>query len=222
MRVPEAVIFDMDNRCFELRKAGLSYSNIAKALSCSQGRAWNGVKRTMERISTRLAEDNRDTHRLELERLDSMLQHLWPLTMERSVRKEDGSGEIRVPPSMDAVDRVLKIMDRRARLLGLDTQVIQLNAGHGNEITVGVPQKELGEVSPMEESMRLLKLFVDSGVIDPDVMSRIKRETGLDIVDAEIINEHAPSTSTDADHDGDPFFQGMPDDPDDLPGEDLV
>jgi hypothetical protein len=219
MRVPEAVIFDMDNRCFELRKAGLSYNNIAKALDCSTGRAWNGVKRTMERISIRLAEDNRDTHRLELERLDSMLQHLWPLTMPRKVRKEDGSGDIDVPPSMDAVDRVLKIMDRRAKLLGLDTQVIHLNTGRPGEVAVGPAAKELGEITPKEEAMRLMRLFVDTGVMDPAAMAAIKLSTGLDIVDAEVVSDSTVVTQNDPDDDGEPFFGGMPDDPEDPPLE---
>lgn len=221
MKVPEAVIFDMDNRCFELRKAGLSYNNIAKALDCSVGRAWNGVKRSMDRISTKLAEDNRDTHRLELERLDGMLQHIWPMTMPRKIRKEDGSGDIDVPPSMDAVDRVLKIMDRRAKLLGLDTQVIHVNTGRPGEVAVGPAAKELGEITPQEEAMRLMRLFVDTGVMDAGAMAAISRSTGLDIIDAEVVSETSHASTNDPDEDGEPFFGGMPDNPDELPGEDL-
>lgn len=222
MRVPEAVIFDMDSRCWELRKAGLNYDQISKALECSKSRAWNGVQRSLDRLNTKFAEDNRDVFRIEIERLDAMLSQIWPQTMARDVPREDGNGTVRVPPSMDAVDRVLKIMDRKAKMMGLDTQAIQLSvSGNRSEITVGAAQKELSEITPREEAERFMRLLVESGVMEPAVMAQIKEHTGLDIMDAEIVSEsHAPIGDPDAD--GDPFFSGMPDDPDDSNGEDLV
>lgn len=224
MRVPEAVIFDMDNRCYQLRLAGLSYHRIAKALDCSSSRAWNGVKRSMDRISTKLAEDNRDTHRLQLERLDAIFAQLWPLTMQRKIEKEDGSGSVTVPPSMDAIDRCLKVMERQAKLLGLDTQAITFNTGGGsnNEVTVGPAQKELGEVTPREEAERFMRMLTEVGVMDPTLMTAIKNATGLDIIDAEVITEEVRHDLNDPDADGEPFYGGMPEDPDDSLGEDLM
>lgn len=90
-------------QALELRKAGATYEQIAAELGIRSKRAAWGI------VQTALAEITREPAQavldLELSRLDAMLLGLWP-----TARKGNHG----------AVDRVLRIMDRRARYLGLD------------------------------------------------------------------------------------------------------
>ena len=90
-------------RALELRKAGATYDQIAKQVGYSnRGNAQRAVQTALKEIT---AEPAREVLTLELERLDGMLLSLWP-----QARRGD----------VNAVDRVLRIQERRARYLGLD------------------------------------------------------------------------------------------------------
>lgn len=93
-------------RALELRKAGATYDQIARQVGFSErGAAYRAVQTALLEITQEPAQEVRQ---LELERLDAMLLGLWP-----AARKgKEG-----------AVDRVLRIMERRAKLLGLDAPV---------------------------------------------------------------------------------------------------
>ena len=90
-------------KALELRKAGLSFSAIATQLgysnaSCAQ---W-AIRACLKAIVQEPAREVRD---MEVARLDDMLLSIW--------------GEVR-KGHLGAHDRALKIMERRAKLLGLD------------------------------------------------------------------------------------------------------
>jgi hypothetical protein len=90
-------------RALELRKAGASFQQIADQLGyAGPSGAYQAV---MSALDATLREPGESVRTLELERLDRMTLGLWQGAI---------AGEYQ------AVDRVLKIMDRRARLLGLD------------------------------------------------------------------------------------------------------
>jgi len=96
-------IAERERQALELRKAGATYERIAQALGLSErGGAWKLVHRALEQT---LQEPSDELRRLESERLDALLRALWPAAM-------DGKGY--------AVERCLQIMDRRAKMLGLD------------------------------------------------------------------------------------------------------
>ena len=90
-------------RALELRKAGLGYAAIARQLN------YAGPSGAYKAITTALGaltrEPARELLNLELARLDDLLLGLWADARKGNVAK---------------VDRVLKIMARRAALLGLD------------------------------------------------------------------------------------------------------
>ena len=87
----------------ELRKAGVSYAEIAKRLGYrSRGGAHGAVQAGLKAAAL---ETPAEARRLELERLDRLLLTIWPKTLK--------TGEV-----LD-VDRVLKIIEQRAKLLGL-------------------------------------------------------------------------------------------------------
>lgn len=94
---------DMAVRALELRKAGATYETIAQMLGyASKSTAFNAVTRIMN-ASKR--EASKEAFEMELRRLDDLLMTLWPMAR---------AGEL------PAIDRTLRIMERRAKLLGLD------------------------------------------------------------------------------------------------------
>lgn len=111
-------------RCVELRLQGLSYRAIGAAAGCSHVHAWRLITRAMETVNDRTAEDARVLRTLEAERLDAILQGVW-----------DRAAEGDLP----AVDRVLKIMERRARLFGLDAPAkVAPTTPEGDGVTIRV------------------------------------------------------------------------------------
>ena len=124
--------------------------------------------------------------RLELERLDEMQKSLWPLTQFRRETLDDGS-EITVPPDKDAVRTVLGIMDRRAKLLGMNVERTEVAIS-------GLEQREVVDVqsslvggrqeivvdNSKDEALQLLELMSSSGVLDSKIVSEI-----LDNIDEE-------------------------------------
>lgn len=90
-------------KALELRKAGVTFVVIAEQLGY---RGPSGAYRAvMSALKRTLQEPADEVRTLELERLDALLLALW------AQAKQGQQG---------AVDRVLKVMERRAKLLGLD------------------------------------------------------------------------------------------------------
>jgi hypothetical protein len=94
-----------DKEALELRKAGATYQQIADKLGISLSGAGVCVSRAMDALRLEVKEAAEQVLELELDRLDSMLLGLWD-----KARRGDTA----------AIDRVLKIQDRRAKYLGLD------------------------------------------------------------------------------------------------------
>jgi hypothetical protein len=103
---------------FKLRRAGVTYREIAERAIEKFGlerlpQGWNDlyackdVGRELDRLRTELNESVKDLRNMQDERLNDLFVSLWPQAM----RGHQG-----------AVDRVLRIMDRRAKLWGLDKQ----------------------------------------------------------------------------------------------------
>lgn len=96
-------------KAIKMKIDGASYSEIATALGySSRSAAHMDVKRSLEKhvIEEGLAIEA--WRELELSRLDTLQQAIWPKAM---------SGDPR------AIEASLKILDRRAKLLGLDSPV---------------------------------------------------------------------------------------------------
>jgi len=100
----------------ELRKSGANYQQISEATIKKFGLgnlpegwderyAYKDISRELDRLNAELSQNTAETRRMELERLDSLMLGLW------TKARQGNEG---------AVDRILKIMDRRARYLGLD------------------------------------------------------------------------------------------------------
>ena len=106
----------------ELRKAGHTYQKIGEHLGCSESRARRVVVKELERIQEDLTEKADGIRSMELERLDTLFRQMYGM----AVKGDQG-----------AVDRCLRIMDRRSKYLGLDMPVkIAQTDATGRDLTV--------------------------------------------------------------------------------------
>jgi DNA-binding transcriptional MerR regulator len=99
---------ERQRQALELRKAGVSYAAIAERL------LYRGPQSACEAVKAALRktiqEPADDVRRLELERLDVLALAVWPQARQGN---------------QGAIDRALKIAERRAKLLGLDAPTKQ-------------------------------------------------------------------------------------------------
>lgn len=90
-------------KALELRKAGETFQQIANTIGYEgPGAAYKAVHAGIRKM---LREPAEALIELEVSRLDEMLRAIWPKVLAGDTQ---------------AIDRVLRIMDRRAKYLGLD------------------------------------------------------------------------------------------------------
>ena len=94
----------------KLRKDGYTYARIGEALGITSQSAHELVTSAMRRVRAHCDDDASELIRMELDRMDDMHAALWPDALLGDVKK---------------IDRVLSIMARRAKLLGLDAPTKQ-------------------------------------------------------------------------------------------------
>jgi len=124
-----AIAKERRQKAFELRKSGASFVEIGKKLGISTQAAHQHVQKKIQELAKKTNEDAMDVMRMELERLDQMMLGIY---------KDAVAGKV------TAVDRVLKIMDRRAKFLGLDFDSRKLNSGNETHV-MEVPVADIGE-----------------------------------------------------------------------------
>lgn len=95
-----------DRDAMAMRAAGKQYHEIAEALGmANKSVAYKAVVRVLDQWQCETVESADMVRSIELQRCDDMLAALWPKALEGDPQ---------------AIDRIIKIMDRRARFLGLD------------------------------------------------------------------------------------------------------
>ena len=104
----------------QLRIGGASFDTIASACGYSNGKAaWEAV---MDNLRRMVREPAQELVSLELTRLDGLFLTAYPLARNGS---------------LTAIDRCIKIMERRARLLGLDLpQQVEIFGKGGGPVQV--------------------------------------------------------------------------------------
>ena len=119
--VPDPAQLDRELKVLELRRAGLTWQRIAEEVGyADHSGAYMAYKRAMKRVLQQPAEELRNA---ELDRLDRLQLAIW----QKAMRGET-----------NAIGTVLRIMERRARLLGLDApqkiqaEVMNYDAGSGS------------------------------------------------------------------------------------------
>lgn len=158
-----------------MRKAGISTSEIATRFGISSGAVNSAVNRQLQRLNREALMAYPEVLRLELERLDALQQAIWPLTQHRKVAAPDGS-EMVVEPDLKAIQQVLAIMDRRSKLLGMETVNISVTAEMGEQapqraVLAGAEQAAAADAfDPETEARQLLELMGSSGVLPRDTV----------------------------------------------------
>ena len=115
-------------QALNLRKLGMTYEQIAQQCGYgSRGAAYHAVQRELART---LQEPADELRKLEAQRLDDLYRAMIPKAL-----KGDGW----------SVDRCLRIMERRAALLGLDYRPDQAQA-QAQMVVIGIPQEVLEAV----------------------------------------------------------------------------
>lgn len=92
-------------KAVELRRAGLTYAKIGEQLGITRQSSFAHVRAVLTELRCETAEDGAMVKQLELERLD----HATALAMSAIAEG-----------NLAGIDRLIKTMERRARLLGLD------------------------------------------------------------------------------------------------------
>jgi predicted DNA-binding protein YlxM (UPF0122 family) len=192
--VTKEFLSERDMRIFKMRQAGTSTQEIARRFGITTAAVSKSIQRQLEKMNREVLMAYPEVLRMELERLDSLQQAIWPLTQHRRVTMDDGT-EMSVEPDLKAIQQVLSIMDRRTKLLGMD-QVnvnVQMDVQQKNNETIkatlagsvsDVPSVDA--FNPETEARQLLELMGISGVLPPDTVKSILNSDN-EIVDAEII-----------------------------------
>lgn len=125
-----------DAEAARLRAQGWGYAQIGEKLGVSMQGAHQAVQRA---LTAAVREPADDVRALELSRLDLLWQAAWTVLTKHHVTVQQGKvvylGDEPLEddaPVLNAIDRLLKVQDRRAKLLGLDAptrhEVITLDA----------------------------------------------------------------------------------------------
>jgi hypothetical protein len=102
-KAPEPALLEIEAQVVDLRKSGMTWEGIANLTGYANA---SGAYRAYQRAAERMVRPNLEEHRdIELERLDRIQAGLWDKAITGDTR---------------AVDSLLRVFDRRARLLGLD------------------------------------------------------------------------------------------------------
>jgi transposase-like protein len=192
--VTKEFIQERDMRIFKMRQAGTSTQEIARRFGISTSAASKAVQRTLEKMNREVLMAYPEVLRMELERLDSLQQAIWPMTQHRKMTMDDGN-EVAVEPDLKAIQQVLSIMDRRTKLLGMDQVNVSVQMdvqSKNNEVikaTLAGSTNVAAEVdafNPETEARQLLELMGISGVLPPESVKQMLADH--EIVDAEIID----------------------------------
>jgi hypothetical protein len=191
---------ERDLRIFQMRKTGTAVQEIARRFSISTKAVNFAIQRQLSRMNQEALMAYPEVLRMELERLDSLQQSVWPLTQHRKVTMDDGT-EVVVEPDLKAVQQALSIMDRRAKLLGMEA--VNINFVGDTETTparavlaeVSDRAAAVDEFDPETEARRLIELMGMAGVLPAETTHALLRGgpaallSGDDIEEAEIVDE---------------------------------
>lgn len=115
---------EQDQRAAEMRSVSMTYPQIANELGVSVTTAHESVMRGMAAVPT---EGQIEAKRLELLKLDRIERHLFGVMGREHIRVnhgrvilDEGRRVLDDGPGIQAATALLRVQERRARLLGLD------------------------------------------------------------------------------------------------------
>jgi len=134
-RAPKVTVRERERQAVALHLAGKKFDEIAEIVGyTNRGTAYETVMRALRRETVADIEEVRN---VEIARIDAMLDSIWPLAIEDAewvrqfadakkvvpVHDDDGREIVFIIPSdakLDAIAKIIRLMERRARYLGLD------------------------------------------------------------------------------------------------------
>jgi hypothetical protein len=125
-------------KAMELRKAGCTFKEIGKQLGFSEQRAHAIVTNELALLRGHLAESASDVLTLELQRLDSLFVRAYTDARAGDVMSNH---------------QCIRIMERRARLLGLDAPVkadVDLHGADGGPVEFELSQLSIEQLDALE------------------------------------------------------------------------
>lgn len=143
---------DKESKVLELRKRGMSYDAIAKELGYADRTGPHQVvKRWLERIKTENYHSMEELREIELQKLDDMLEKN---NKQMDLILTSGLDPLEITKVMAKLqDTQLKIMDRRAKLVGLDAPTrVETNVTMSHEDALKELEDEPGNTSPSDDA----------------------------------------------------------------------
>lgn len=187
---------ERDLRMFQMRKTGMATQEIARKFGVSTKAVNYAIQRQLSRLNKEALLAYPEVLRMELERLDTLQQAVWPLTQYRKVTAPDGT-EIMVEPDLRAVQQALAIMDRRSKLLGMEAVNININDMSEAPLRATLADAAdrpaaVAEFDPETEARRLIELMGQAGVLPRATVeellgSNVPELEAAPILDAEVI-----------------------------------
>lgn len=138
-RSDAVIVAERRKMAFDLRKSGLGYAEIADQITATMGAdvlpaSWNGwfahqdVQYILDKMREEVAENAIEVIAIENARLDTMLSALWPAVLSGNTA---------------SINTALKIMERRAKMLGLDeARKVDWKVEVGGMIAAGLITRE--------------------------------------------------------------------------------
>ena len=192
---------ERDLRIFKMRQAGVPANEIARRFGVSTNAVNASIRRQLEKLNREALMAYPEVLRMELERLDALQQAIWPMTQHRKVTLDDGT-EVTVEPDLKAIQQVLSVMDRRAKLLGMEQTSISLSVESNNQpqraVLSGADQAvDVDHFDPETEARQLVEIMGAAGVLpEATVLEMLGQSRELEavkseeeIVEAELIEE---------------------------------
>lgn len=192
---------ERDLRIFKMRQAGVASNEIARRFGITTNAVNAAIRRQLEKLNREALMAYPEVLRMELERLDALQQAIWPMTQHRKVTLDDGT-EVTVEPDLKAIQQVLAVMDRRAKLLGMEQSNISISVESNDTpqraVLAGSTQKAIAvdAFSAETEARQLLELMGAAGVLPPETVQDLLKDahelgpvdkSNQEIVEAELI-----------------------------------
>ena len=111
---------EMINEVLKLRRAGLSINDIARHMGIATNTVRRYIERGLRELKEARLEDVEMLRDLELERLDAIYARLAPRVLSAN-------------PELAYVDRMLRVIELRARILGLLAPPVHLSRHEVNQ-----------------------------------------------------------------------------------------
>lgn len=144
-------------KALDLRGEGKSYRKVADALGISVAYAHELVIAGLDELMVQSTESAEQVKVLELQRLDDLLDRLlMKMALQRREMVTANGQKVQVPnPDENTVAAILKVMERRAKMLGLDAPTEISGAGGGpiQVANVGAGDELLARVDKLVERL---------------------------------------------------------------------